>query len=154
MVRVDAHFFFISGEGKLATVEWLQFMMALQIRPAPHAAVDDVRQTFSVGHLKSSVQASWDGDTLCHGVWLREGLLQLFKGSLLFLELFDERIDGFFCPFIVLISLFPAQQALHGWRRKREQCRHRVYSFNRTSRLDCLTKQYRLDIDFNAQTLT
>ena len=90
VIRVNAHFLLVSGEGKLTTVEWLQFMMALEIWPAPHAAVDDVRKAFSVGHLKPPVQASRDRDALCHGVWLRECFLELFKGSLLFLELFDE----------------------------------------------------------------
>ena len=57
------HVFLFGGEGELADVERLEFVVGLQVRPAPHAAVDHVRQALPVRHLETAVQAAGDGDT-------------------------------------------------------------------------------------------
>ena len=126
MVRVDAHFLVVPAERKLADVQWLELVVALEVRPTPHAAVDDVRKAFSVRHLESAVEASRDGNTICRRVGLREGFLELLQGTLLLLELLHERIDGFLGPLLVLVALFPAQKSFDGRRRKRYHSRHFV----------------------------
>lgn len=55
MVGVDAHLFLVPTEGILADVERLQLMVALQVWPSPHTAVDDVGKAFSVGDLKAAI---------------------------------------------------------------------------------------------------
>lgn len=56
MIRVDADVLLLGAEGELATVQGFQLVVGLQIGPAPHPAVDDVRQALPVGHLQSAVQ--------------------------------------------------------------------------------------------------
>lgn len=48
VVWIDAHFFLVPREGEFAAVERLQLVVALQIRPSPDAAVDDMWQAFPV----------------------------------------------------------------------------------------------------------
>ena len=64
MVRVDADVFLLGAEGELAAIERLQLVVGLQVRPAPHPAVDDVGQTLPVGHLQPPVQRARNRHTL------------------------------------------------------------------------------------------
>ena len=48
VIWIDAHFFLVPREGELAAVQRLQLVVALQIRPSPDAAVDDMWQAFPV----------------------------------------------------------------------------------------------------------
>lgn len=54
VVGVDADFLLFGRERVLADLEWFQFVVALQVGPAPHAAIDDVWQALAVGHLRQS----------------------------------------------------------------------------------------------------
>lgn len=56
MVGVDTHFVLLQVEGVLARLHGLQLVVAVQVRPPPQAAVEDVGQTFPMGHLEASVQ--------------------------------------------------------------------------------------------------
>ena len=56
MVGIDAHFILLEVEGVLAGIDGPQLMVAVKVRPSPEAAVDDVRQAFAMGHLKTPVQ--------------------------------------------------------------------------------------------------
>lgn len=51
MIGVDAHFFLLGPERILAHLQGFELVMGLQVRPAPHAAIDDVGKAFPVGHL-------------------------------------------------------------------------------------------------------
>lgn len=42
VVRVDADFLLLGREGILAALECLELMVRLQVRPAPHATVNDM----------------------------------------------------------------------------------------------------------------
>ena len=59
VVGVDADLHLFGGEGVLAELQGLQLVVRLEIRPPPDPAVDDVRQTFPVGHLQSSNIHYW-----------------------------------------------------------------------------------------------
>lgn len=48
MVRVDADFVSLQIKRPFTVVERSQFVVALQIRPAPELAVDDVRESFAM----------------------------------------------------------------------------------------------------------
>lgn len=56
MVGVDTHFILLQVEGVLAGLDGLQLVVAVEVRPPPQAAVEDVGQTFTVGHLETPVQ--------------------------------------------------------------------------------------------------
>ena len=56
VVWVDAHLILLGVECKLTEVDGPQLVVGLQVRPAPQAAVDDVRKAFPVGHLQAPVQ--------------------------------------------------------------------------------------------------
>lgn len=55
VVGVDAYFILLGVEGKFTVVDRSQFMMGLQIWPAPQAAVNHMRKTFSVGDLETPI---------------------------------------------------------------------------------------------------
>lgn len=48
VVRVDADVLLLGAEGKLAALQGFQLMVGLQVRPAPHPAVDHMGQTLPV----------------------------------------------------------------------------------------------------------
>lgn len=52
MVGVDAYFFLLGAEGVLAYLQGFELVVALQVRPTPHTAVDDVREAFAVRYLE------------------------------------------------------------------------------------------------------
>jgi len=56
VVRIDADLLLLGAKGILAQLEGLQFVVRLQIGPAPHAAVDHMRQTLAMGDLKSRIK--------------------------------------------------------------------------------------------------
>ena len=56
MVGVDTHFILLQVEGVLAGVDGFQLVVAVQVWPPPQAAVEDVRQAFTVGHLETPIQ--------------------------------------------------------------------------------------------------
>ena len=56
VVGVDTDVLLLGAEGELAALQGFQLVVRLQVRPAPHPAVDDMRQTFPVGHLQPAVQ--------------------------------------------------------------------------------------------------
>ena len=85
VVGVDAHLLLLGAEGKLTAFQRLQFVVALKVGPAPHAAVDDVRQPLPVGDLQSAVQGAGNGHALAGLPWAAERPLQLIHGSFLLL---------------------------------------------------------------------
>lgn len=56
MVGIDTHFILFEVEGILAGVNGPQLMVAVKVGPSPQAAVDDVGQALTMGHLKTPVQ--------------------------------------------------------------------------------------------------
>lgn len=64
MVGVDADVFLLGAKGELAALQGFELVVGLQVRPAPHPAVDDVGQTLPVGHLQPAVQRARNGHTL------------------------------------------------------------------------------------------
>lgn len=60
MVGVDTHFILLQVEGILAGVDGFQLVVAVEVGPPPQAAVKDVGQTFTVGHLKTPIQGPED----------------------------------------------------------------------------------------------
>lgn len=56
MVGVDTHFILLQVEGVLAGVDGFQLVVAVEVWPPPQAAVKDVGQTFTVGHLQTPIQ--------------------------------------------------------------------------------------------------
>lgn len=56
VIGVDTYFILLGVKGKFTVVGSSEFMVGLQIRPAPQAAVDHMRKTFSVGNLQTSIQ--------------------------------------------------------------------------------------------------
>lgn len=51
MIWVDADLLLLGAKWVLAHLQRFELMVRLEVRPAPHSAVDDVRKTFSVGNL-------------------------------------------------------------------------------------------------------
>jgi hypothetical protein len=51
VVGVDTHLILLGVEGVLTELHGPQLVVGLQVRPAPQAAVDDVREALPVGHL-------------------------------------------------------------------------------------------------------
>ena len=117
----DADLHLLGGEGVLAQVQRLELVVGLEVRPAPDAAVDHVRQSFPVGHLQPPVQTSRYCDTLgdCSGI--TESVFQRLQGSFGLLQLLHKSVHGFLGPFLLLISLLPAQKSLDSWRCETEQ---------------------------------
>lgn len=56
MVGIDTHFILLEVEGVLAGVDGPQLMVAVKVGPPPQAAVDDVGQALTMGHLETTVQ--------------------------------------------------------------------------------------------------
>lgn len=56
MVGIDTHFILFEVEGILAGVNGPQLMVAVKVGPSPQAAVDDVGQALTMGHLKTPIQ--------------------------------------------------------------------------------------------------
>jgi hypothetical protein len=52
VVGIDAHLHLLRVEGELADLQRLELVVGLQVRPAPHAAIDHVRQALPVRHLR------------------------------------------------------------------------------------------------------
>lgn len=52
VIRVDADLFLLGAKRILTRFDRFQLVVALQIWPAPDAAVDDMWKSFSVGYLK------------------------------------------------------------------------------------------------------
>lgn len=102
--------------------------MGLQVRPAPHAAVDDVRQAFPVGHLQPPIQRPGDGHTFAGLSGAAEGLLQVLHGALFLLQLLHQGVHSLFRPFFLLVALLPAQQPLHCRAGEGEQTGHGGHS--------------------------
>ena len=48
----DADLHLFGGEGVLAQVQGLELVVGLEVRPAPHAAVDHMRQPLAMRHLQ------------------------------------------------------------------------------------------------------
>lgn len=85
VVGVDAHLFLLGAEWELAALQRLQLVVRLQVRPAPHPAVDDMGQPLAVGHLQPPVQGAGNGHALAGLPWAAERPLQLIHGSFLLL---------------------------------------------------------------------
>lgn len=56
MVWIDTHFVLFEVEGILAGINGPQLMVAVKVRPSPKAAVDDVGQALTMGHLETPIQ--------------------------------------------------------------------------------------------------
>lgn len=56
MVGIDTHFILFEVEGELAGLDGPQLVVAVKVGPSPQAAVDDVGQALTMGHLKAPVQ--------------------------------------------------------------------------------------------------
>lgn len=124
VVGVDAHLLLLGAEGKLTAFQRLQFVVALKVGPAPHAAVDDMRQPLPVGDLQSAVQGAGNGDAVTGLARAAQGLFQFLHGTLLFLQFFHQSINGLLCPFFFLVTLFPAKKSLHSWTCEGKQTCH------------------------------
>lgn len=112
VVRVDAHVLLFGAKGVLAALQGLQLVVRLQVGPAPHPAINNMRQTFPVGHLQPSVQGAGDCHTVTGLTRAAEGPLQLLHGPLLLFQLLNQSVHGLFRPFLFLVSLLPTQQPL------------------------------------------
>lgn len=64
MVGVDADLVLLGVKGVLAHLDGPQLVVAVQVRPAPQPAVDDVRQALPVRHLQPAVQRPARRDTV------------------------------------------------------------------------------------------
>lgn len=124
MVWIDADFLLFGSKRKFTNIQWLQLVVALQIRPAPHTTVNHVGEALPVRNLEPSIQRAGDCNTLAGLSWAAQGFLQFFHSTLFLFQLFYQCINGFFCPFFLFISLFPAQQTLYSWASKGEQTGH------------------------------
>lgn len=58
VVGVDADLILLEVEGVLAGLDGAQLVVAVQVRPPPQAAVDDMRKPLPVGDLQAPVQGS------------------------------------------------------------------------------------------------
>lgn len=124
VVGIDADLLLLGTKRKLTAFQWLQFVVALEVGPAPHPAVDDMGQPLPVGDLQPAVQGAGDGDTATRLSRAAQGLLQLLHGALLLLQFFHQGIHSFLCPFFFLVALFPPEKSLHGGTREGEQTGH------------------------------
>lgn len=123
MIWIDADLLLLRAERKLAAVQRFELVVGLKIRPAPHSAVDNMRQTFTMGHLEPSVQGPRNGNAFTGLARTAQSLFQLFHGPFFLLELLNEGIHSLFRPLFLLISLFPAQQPFHSWTGEGEEGR-------------------------------
>lgn len=114
VVGIDAHLLLLGAERKLAAFQWFQFVVALQVGPAPHSAVNDVRQSLAVGNLQPAVQGAGDGDAVAGLPRAAQGLFQFLHGPLLFLQFFHQSIHRFLCPLLLFVALLPPEKSLHG----------------------------------------
>lgn len=51
VVRVDTDVLLLGAKGELTAVQGFELVVGLQVRPAPDPTVDDMGETFPVGHL-------------------------------------------------------------------------------------------------------
>lgn len=110
MIRVDAHILLFGAKGVLAALQGLQLMVGLQVRPAPHPTINDVRQAFPMGHLQPSIQGAGDCHTVTGLTRAAESPLQLLHGPFLLFQFLNQSIHCLFRPFLFLVSLLPTQQ--------------------------------------------
>lgn len=99
-------------------------MVALQVGPAPHAAVNDMRQSLPVGNLQPAIQRAGNGNTVTGLPRAAQGFLQFLHGPFLFLQFFHQSINSFLCPFFFFIALFPPKKSLHRWTCEGKQTGH------------------------------
>lgn len=90
-------------------------MMALEVGPAPHAAINDMRQSLPVGHLQPAIQGARNGDTVTRLPGAAQGLLQLFHGPFLLLQFLHQSVHSLLRPFLFFVALFPPKESLHSW---------------------------------------
>lgn len=86
VIGVNAHLFLLGAKWELTALQRLQLVMGLEIRPAPHAAVNNMGQTLAVGHLQPPIQRPGNCHTFAGLPWTAEGPLQLIHGSFLLLQ--------------------------------------------------------------------
>lgn len=67
MVGVDAHLVLLQVEGILAGLHGPQLVVAVQVRPSPQAAVEDMGEAFPVGYLQSAIQGPAIGAAVSRG---------------------------------------------------------------------------------------
>lgn len=113
VVGIDAHILLLGAERVLAALQGLQLVVGLEVRPAPHSAVNDVRQAFPVRHLQPSIQGAGDRHAVAGLARAAESPLQLLHGPLLLFQLFHQSVHSFLGPLLLLVSLLPSQQPLH-----------------------------------------
>jgi len=124
VIRVDADLLLLGAERVLAHLQVLELVVGLEVRPAPHATVDDVRQAFPVGDLQPAVQRTWNGHALAVLPGAAQRLLQVLHGALLLLQLLHQRVHRLLGPLLLLVALLPAEQALHRGAREGEEAGH------------------------------
>jgi hypothetical protein len=124
VVGVDADLLLLGTERKLTALQWLQFMVALKVGPAPHPAVNDMGQSLPVGHLQPAVQRAGNGDTVTRLPRAAQRLLQLLHSPFLFLQFFHQSINSFLCPFFFFVTLLPPKKSLHCWTCEGKQACH------------------------------
>lgn len=56
VVRIDTNFILLEVECILASVNGPKLMVTMKVRPSPQAAVDDMRQAFTMRNLKAAIQ--------------------------------------------------------------------------------------------------
>lgn len=56
VVGVHADLVFLHVEGELTQLHGAQLVVAVQVRPSPQAAVDDMGEPLPMGHLQSAIQ--------------------------------------------------------------------------------------------------
>ena len=125
VVGINADFFLFLAKCIVTTVQCFEFMVTLEVRPAPDPTVYNMWKSLPVGNLKASVERPRNRHTLAELAGAREGSFQLLHGPLLLLELLDERVHRFLRPFLLLVALLPTQQTLHHWASKGKQACHR-----------------------------
>jgi len=85
VIGVNAHLFLLGAKWELTALQRLQLVVRLEVRPAPHSAINDMGQTLAVGHLQPPVQGPGNCHTFAGLPWTAEGPLQLIHGSFLLL---------------------------------------------------------------------
>lgn len=56
MVRIYTHFILFKIKSIFTVFNGLKFMVAVKVRPAPQATVNDMRQSFTMGHLEAAIK--------------------------------------------------------------------------------------------------
>jgi len=95
--------------------------VGLKVGPPPHPTIDNMRKSFSMGHLESAVETPGDGDTLGGTAWVGERRLQRLDGALCLLQLLHQGVHCLLSPLLLLVALLPAQQALDSRRGEGEE---------------------------------